>query len=246
MFSSVNVRHTSLCGDTETFGLRGTATDSAGFARGRDFGRKRSIPIETSSRDGGLRIGGLSLSGIALDPRSRRGMEWAKLDFYFAIPGIPSGPKSREFPGLDSTWINQPGGEGKEAARSSGTRSAMPTLPTKSLFDKDMSLRSPFPRYVPPTSGPRIDSASLNRPFNTPSARTDFSQIKRPTPIKPKPSPNVSDTQSPQSDVPLSLRNFMDFPVRKPINSQPSLKWSNRDREIDRMYNASPMPKVRY
>jgi hypothetical protein len=89
----------------------------------------------------------------------------------------------------------------------------MPTLPTKSLFDKDLSLRSPFPRHisnVAPIPGPRPTSQEEARFVN---ARTDYSQIKRPTPVKAKSSPAVFESQLPREEVPHSLRNFMNHSV---------------------------------
>ena len=93
----------------------------------------------------------------------------------------------------------------------------MPTLPTRSLFDKDLSLRSPFPRHVATVS--HTPASPLIRPSHTHGearivyARTDYSQIKRPTPVKAKSSASVFDLQLPQSDVPHSLRTLMHHPV---------------------------------
>jgi hypothetical protein len=110
---------------------------------------------------------------------------------------------------------SQESGRASQPTERSRTHQAMPTLPTKSLFDKDLSLRSPFPRHVPAPSAPPTASSNYV-PSNPPSARTDFSQIKRPTPVKPKPSATVSESPLPPSDVPLSLRNLMNFPVFQP------------------------------
>src|SRR5271167_3877771 len=93
----------------------------------------------------------------------------------------------------------------------------MPTLPTQSLFDKDFSLRSPFPRHVTAVSqtpvSPSIQPSHSRVEARIGHARTDYSQIKRPTPVKPKPSPSVFDLQLPRSDVPHSLRTLMHPPV---------------------------------
>jgi len=88
----------------------------------------------------------------------------------------------------------------------------MPTLPTKALFDKDLSLRSPFPRRDS-SSSHLSGSPSAQKDARVLHARTDYSQIKRPTPVKAKPSPSVFDLQLPQSDVPHSLKNFIHYPV---------------------------------
>ena len=88
----------------------------------------------------------------------------------------------------------------------------MPTVPTKALFDKD--IRSPFPLHV--TAVPPIAAQPPPPTRTTPEeqkeriniARTDFSQIKRPTPVKAKTSVSVFDLQLPQSDVPHSLRHL--------------------------------------
>jgi hypothetical protein len=91
----------------------------------------------------------------------------------------------------------------------------MPTLPTKALFDKDLSLRSPFPLHVTVA----VPHSHLIPPNHTNDgariahARTDYSQIKRPTPVKPRDSPSVFDLQLPQSDVPHPLRTLMPHPV---------------------------------
>ena len=94
----------------------------------------------------------------------------------------------------------------------------MPTLPTKTLFDKDLSLRSPFPRHVTAavahnTVYPLIRPNHTNDGARLAHARTDYSQIKRPTPVKARPSPSVFDFQLPQSDVPESLRTLMPHSV---------------------------------
>jgi hypothetical protein len=92
----------------------------------------------------------------------------------------------------------------------------MPTLPTKSLFDKDLSLRSPFPRHISLGSHPSVDPDPLRASHEEArqvDARSDYRQIKRPTPVKAKPSPSVFDLQLPQSDVPHSLRNLVHFSV---------------------------------
>jgi hypothetical protein len=88
----------------------------------------------------------------------------------------------------------------------------MPTLPTKSLFDKDMSLRSPFPRHIPVNPQPTV-TPSGHEQSRTNNARMDFSQIKRPTPLKAKPAPSMLESPLPQSDVPHSLRNLLHYPV---------------------------------
>ena len=95
----------------------------------------------------------------------------------------------------------------------------MPTLPTKALFDKDLSLRSPFPRHVTAsvthnTIAPLIDRNHTNDGARLAHARTDYSQIKRPTPVKARPSPSVFEFQLPQSDIPHSLRTLMPHSVR--------------------------------
>ena len=94
----------------------------------------------------------------------------------------------------------------------------MPTLPTKTLFDKDFSLRSPFPRHVTAAASrnnvcPLIPPGHSNDGARIANARTDYSQIKRPTPVKAKPSPSVFDLQLPQPDVPHSLRTLMPHSV---------------------------------
>lgn len=94
----------------------------------------------------------------------------------------------------------------------------MPTLPTKALFDKDFSLRSPFPRHVTGsvahnTVSPLIRPNHTNDGARIAHARTDYSQIKRPTPVKARHSPSVFDLELPQSDVPHSLRTLIPHPV---------------------------------
>jgi hypothetical protein len=131
----------------------------------------------------------------------------------------------------------------------------MPTVPTKALFDKD--IRSPFPLHVtavpplaaqPPPSS-RTTPQEPNERINT--ARTDFSQIKRPTPVKAKASVSVFDVQLPHSDVPHSLRhlsfNVLFVFVCRKANVQkpgPPKSWGSVESLLDRMVNASPMPKV--
>jgi hypothetical protein len=94
----------------------------------------------------------------------------------------------------------------------------MPTLPTKSLFDKDLSLRSPFPRHVstfPQVPSDRsISSASFNSEARISTARPDYSQIKRPTPVKPKTAMSVFDLQLPQADAPQAARIMTTFYVQ--------------------------------
>lgn len=89
----------------------------------------------------------------------------------------------------------------------------MPTLPTKSLFDKDFSLRSPFPRHV--SKSPQIPAdhsitSSLNETRSSNTARNDFSQIKRPIPVKPT---SVFDLQLPQANAPQAPRTMTTFHV---------------------------------
>ena len=97
-----------------------------------------------------------------------------------------------------------------------GCRLNMPTLPTKSLFDKDLSLRSPFPRNV--SSFPQVPRdhsvpSGLNEERIT-SARTDYSQIQRPSPVKPKTAMSVFDLQLPQADAAQSVRTITTFHVQ--------------------------------
>jgi len=93
----------------------------------------------------------------------------------------------------------------------------MPTLPTKSLFDKDLSLRSPFPRHVstfPQVPADRSISSSFSSEARISTARTDYSQIKRPTPVKPKTAMSVFDLQLPQADAPQAARTMTTFHVQ--------------------------------
>lgn len=88
----------------------------------------------------------------------------------------------------------------------------MPTLPTKSLFDKDLSLRSPFPRQIPAQPQTTVTPSSHEQ-SRTNTARMDFSQIKRPTPVKAKPAQSLLESPLPQSDMPHSLRNMLHYSV---------------------------------
>src|SRR5579862_402225 len=90
----------------------------------------------------------------------------------------------------------------------------MPTLPNSSLFDKDLSLRSPFPRHlsVIPQATSSTESSEANQERPQHSARLNFSQIKRPVPLKALPSPPISNAQPSQS-IPHSLRNLLHLTV---------------------------------
>src|SRR5277367_5084509 len=118
----------------------------------------------------------------------------------------------------------------------------MPTLPTKSLFDKDLSLRSPFPRHV--STFPQVPSdSSLSSTLNEARisvARTDYSQIRRPTPVKPKTTMSIFDLQLPQADVPQVARTLTTIQVQnfnrlfcQPGQKPQPLKWSTTDRQLD-------------
>jgi hypothetical protein len=89
----------------------------------------------------------------------------------------------------------------------------MPTLPSAALFDKDLSLRSPFPRHVSGVSQPPAPAPTQAVHERTAlNARSDFSQIKRPTPVKARTSPTTSSAQQSQS-IPHSLRKLFHLPV---------------------------------
>ena len=121
----------------------------------------------------------------------------------------------------------------------------MPTLPSTALFDKDLSLRSPFPRHV------STPARTIHEQPGHPGARSDFSQIKRPTPLKARPASSWSTPQLPQS-IPHSLRNLIPFPLCDSKDAShlqrtvSTIKWTTADGELNRIYNASPMPKVQF
>jgi hypothetical protein len=100
----------------------------------------------------------------------------------------------------------------------------MPTLPTHSLFDKDLSLRSPFPLHVlaprpqrPPVIGfvhPGTVAANA-APIKAPR---DFSQMTRPIPSKAK-SHSVFDLTFGPNEKPESSKSIF----RPPVSSQSPL-----------------------
>ena len=130
-------------------------------------------------------------------------------------------------------------------ARDRSCARSMPTLPSTALFDKDLSLRSPFPRHL------STPTHTIHERPGHPGARSDFSQIKRPTPLKARPSSSLSTPQLSQS-IPHSLRNLIQFPVCNSKDAShlqktaSTMKWTTADGELNRIYNASPMPKVQF
>src|SRR2546421_10360218 len=90
----------------------------------------------------------------------------------------------------------------------------MPTLPNSSLVDRALSLRSPFPYHISaiPQATASTESSEAKKARAQHSARLNFSQIKRPVPLKDLPSQPISNAQPSQS-IPRSLRNLLHLTV---------------------------------
>ena len=127
----------------------------------------------------------------------------------------------------------------------------MPTLPTQSLFDKDLSLRSPLPHHVPAPTPQRRPVIAFAHPTALSSsiavmAPHDFNQIRRPTPSKAK-THSVFDLSFESDEKSMPLKSVF----RPPVPYQTQLRRAHialprisAAKDLDRMLLASPMPKV--
>jgi hypothetical protein len=118
----------------------------------------------------------------------------------------------------------------------------MPTLPTQSLFDKDLSLRSPFPHHVlaptpqrPPVAFAPPAAAAANATTVHAPPR-DFSQIRRPTPIKAKAHSVFDLSFGPNGKSSSSSSSTSTF--RPPVTHQSLL------RDADRADNATTLASI--